>query len=206
MKVKICGITNLEDATMAASCGAWALGFVFWEKSPRAISPGDAAGIISRLPASVLPVGVFVDATLEQLKETAARTGIRAYQLHGDEKPALCGELDLPVIRAVRPVRSSDLAPLRAYPPLFGFLVDAAVKGMPGGTGKLADWGLAREAKAFGRIILSGGLTRENIRAAIEAVKPFAVDLSSGVEAAPGKKSPEKLKLFFEAIQEAPSA
>ncbi len=206
MKVKICGITNLEDAGMAAACGAWALGFVFYEKSPRSISARAAARIISGLPSSVLPVGVFVNATLEQLRKTAARTGIRAYQLHGDEKPALCAKLDLPVIRAVRPRRESDLSSLSAYPPLLGFLVDAAVKGVPGGTGKLADWGLAREAKEFGRIILSGGLTRDNVRAAIKAVKPFAVDLSSGVEASPGKKSPEKLKLFFEAIQGAPSA
>ncbi|HOW89514.1 MAG TPA: phosphoribosylanthranilate isomerase, partial [Elusimicrobiales bacterium] len=187
MKVKICGITDQRDAELAAELGAWALGFVFWEGSPRAVSPRKAAAIIARLPASVLPVGVFVDATIEQLRRTASETGIRAYQLHGRAAPAAFGRLDLPVIRAVRPRRPSDLDRLSSYPPLFGFLVDAAVRGARGGTGRLADWGLARAAKQFGRVFLAGGLDAGNIREAVRSVRPFAVDLSSGVEARPGR-------------------
>ena len=197
MKVKICGITNLEDAQLAADCGAWALGFVFWNRSPRSISCAAAAKIISKLPPSILPVGVFVNANREQLASAAARTGIRACQLHGRATPSLCGKLALPVIRAVSPRGASDIASLSDYPTLFGFLIDASVKGAHGGTGKLADWDLALRAKKFGRVILAGGLTPYNIKAAVGAVKPFAVDLSSGVEARPGKKSPEALKLFF---------
>lgn len=198
VKVKICGITNLEDALEAVAHGADALGFVFFKKSPRYISPSKAKAIIKKLPPFISTVGVFVNEDKKNIEKIAAQTGINVIQLHGDERPQAC-RLSRPVIKAFRVKSLECLEPLSKYKDkVTAFLLDTYTPEIFGGTGQIFNWDIAVEAKQLGRIILAGGLTPENIEQAIRWVHPYAVDVSSGVEAEKGKKDHKKMKLFIE--------
>jgi phosphoribosylanthranilate isomerase len=201
-RVKICGITNLEDARCAVEAGADALGFVFYEKSPRFVTPEEAAAIIRQLPPLVAKVGVFVDAPSEDVRRIAAECGLDALQLHGQESPAFCQSLGFwNVIKGFRIESERSLGLLAQYPTA-AWLLDSHVPGQMGGTGCSFDWELARQVRDWGRpIILAGGLTHENVAEAIRVVQPYAVDVSSGVEASPGRKDVEKLRRFIAAAQ-----
>ena len=199
VRVKICGITNPEDAIFAAALGADALGFIFYEGSPRYVSPECAAEIVSRLPPFATPVGVFVNEARERIEAIIHLVGLRAIQLHGDEPPKACRGYSIPVIRAVRVDAGFDPSELSPYP-VETFLLDTAKSGFYGGTGESFDWSFARAASSFGRIILSGGIHAGNVADAIGEVQPYGVDSSSGVESAPGCKDREKLTAFFEAV------
>lgn len=202
VRIKICGITNLEDALLAAELGADALGFIFYPPSPRSVAPDAARAIIAQLPPLVSTVGVFVDEAASTVKELAAQVGLDWVQLHGKEPPEYCRALDRRVIKVFRIQDESSLTDLATYGDVAqAFLLDTYKKGMVGGTGETFNWDLALEAKKFGPIILAGGLTADNVARAIAAAQPQAVDLASGVEASPGKKDPEKLKAFFVAIK-----
>mgnify|MGYP003536025026 FL=1 len=200
VRVKICGVTNLEDALVATELGADAVGFVFYEKSPRYINPRTAALIIRELPPFVATVGVFVNEPPDKLVDTAKQSGVGCVQLHGDETPEYCQSLGLRTIKALRVKDAYVLNELRSFT-VSGILLDTYREGVPGGTGETFDWEIAAEAAKAGRIILSGGLTPENVRQAIEKVRPYAVDVSSGVESKPGKKDHEKLRKFFEQVR-----
>ena len=206
VKVKICGITNWTDARRAIAGGAELLGFNFYERSPRYITPARARRIVRRLPKGVSAVGVFVNETEQKMLKTARTVGLDQLQLHGDESPAMVARLarSLPVIKAVRvrkPFRASQLAPFKRASAL---LLDGFDRNARGGTGKTFDWEIARRAKRYGRIFLAGGLTPENIGGAIRAVRPYAVDVCSGVEARPGKKDPVKMRNLLRAAGAAP--
>lgn len=202
VRVKICGITNVEDALAACEAGADAIGFVFHAKSPRVVTPEQAALIVRQVPPFVTTVGVFVNAPRKRLQEIVKATGIDMVQLHGDEPPSACRGVGRRVIKAVALKAESDLARLAEYR-VDAYLVEGAPAGVYGGSGERADWGLAAKARTYGRIILAGGLTAENVAQAIAAVRPYAVDVSSGVEARPGKKDPARVAAF---IQEAKKA
>lgn len=202
VRVKICGMTKRDDALLAAQLGADALGFIFYPKSPRAITPEAAREIIRRLPPFVLTVGVFVDEEPAEVQEIAAYAGLDWLQLHGQETPEYCRSLGRRVIKGFRVKGEESLALLAPYHgAVQAFLLDTYKPGTPGGTGETFDWELARRAKEFGPIILAGGLTPVNVAEAIRRVRPAAVDVASGVEAAPGKKDPDKLKAFMEAAR-----
>ena len=197
MRVKICGITNNEDAHAAVEYGADALGFVF-AKSPRQITKEQARDIIAELPPFVSPVGVFVDEMADMIKEICDFCGIQTVQLHGNEQPSYLKELEgYKLIKAFRVKEEDDLKPLANYK-THAFLLDSYVKGVMGGTGTSFNWEIARKAHKYGTIILSGGLTPENVKDAIQVVKPYAVDVSSGVESSPGKKDKSLVKRFIE--------
>jgi phosphoribosylanthranilate isomerase len=206
VKVKVCGITNLEDARFALAAGADALGFNFYRRSPRYIAPGDARTIISQLPpASVLCVGVFVN---EDSAATVARmaleSGVGAVQLHGDESPEYCAELGAHhVIKALRV--GEDFAPERAGAYCAeSILLDAFSASARGGTGETFDWELARRTReVVAQLYLAGGLTVENVGDAIAAVEPYAVDVCSGVERAPGRKDAVRMHAFVAAVRAA---
>ncbi len=203
-RIKICGITNLEDARLAADLGAQAVGFIFYEKSPRFIRPAVAQNIVAQLPPLVLTVGVFVNAPLSEVREIAAQVRLDWLQLHGEEPPDYCGQLDRNLIKAVRLREAAALSGLAAYQGLVrAFLADTYQSGVAGGTGKTGNWELAAKVKDYGPLILAGGLTPENVAAAIRQVQPWAVDVASGVEAAPGRKDPARLRAFFQAVQAA---
>ncbi len=206
LKVKICGITSLADALVAIDAGADALGFVFWEKSPRHIDPADAARITSELAPFVKTVGVFVNEAPDIIRDTIEAAGIDCVQLHGDETPEDAEEVarmtGAPVIKAIRVSGPGSLKALEAYK-VSALLLDTYRKGIPGGTGETFDWTLAIEAKAAGRIILSGGLTPHNVAKAVATVRPYAVDVSSGVESAPGRKDADKVRMFIEEARKA---
>lgn len=198
VKIKICGITNLDDAKAAADCGADALGFVFYRKSPRAVEPKKAASIIAKLPAFTTAVGVFVNERREAIEKICQSTGIDVIQLHGDESPEAC-RLFRRVIKGIRVKSLESLEPLKRYEGLVSaFLLDTYDPQILGGTGQVFNWDIAIEAKTFGRIILAGGLTPDNISEAIRRAKPYAVDVSSGVELEKGKKDHQKMRLFIE--------
>ena len=196
IKVKICGITNLDDALAAVDAGADALGFVFYEKSPRNVNPMQASAIIAKLPPFVQTVGLFVNEEAEQVNWTADFCGLDLIQLHGDEEPDYCPEIRRRVIKAFRVKDAASLASLRRYS-VAGILLDAWSPAAPGGTGETFNWDLAKVAAECGRLILAGGLTPDNVRRAVEQVRPYAVDVSSGVEAAPGKKDHNKVREFI---------
>ena len=202
VRIKICGITDLEDALLAADLGADALGFIFYPPSPRSVSPDTARGIIAQLPPLVTTVGVFVDEDAATVKELAVAAGLDWLQLHGRETPEYCRSLDRRVIKAFRIQDEKSFASLAAYRGAAqAFLLDTYKKGQVGGTGEVFNWDLARRARQYGPIILAGGLTPANVARAIAAAQPQAVDVASGVEARPGKKDPEKLKAFFAAVK-----
>ncbi len=198
VKVKICGITNLEDALEAVAHGADALGFVFFKKSPRYISPSKAKAIIKKLPPYILSVGVFVNENKKIVEKIVSQTGINVIQLHGDEPPKACN-LSRPVVKAIRVKSLENLEILSKYKDkVSAFLLDTYTPEVFGGSGQIFNWDIAVEAKQFGQIILAGGLTPENIEQAIRWVHPYAVDVSSGVEEEKGKKDHMKIKLFIE--------
>jgi phosphoribosylanthranilate isomerase len=203
VRVKICGITNPDDAFLAADLGAQALGFIFYPKSPRSIKPEAARDIIKNLPPLVLSVGVFVDEEAGVVREVAATVGLDWVQLHGRESPDYCRTLMRRVIKGFRIQDQNSLAGLPKYrDAVQAFLLDTYRPGTPGGTGETFDWELARRAKDYGPIILAGGLTAANVVEAITIAQPAAVDVASGVEAAPGRKDPERLKKFIEIVKE----
>lgn len=202
VRVKICGITNTDDALHAASCGADALGFVFYSGSPRCVTPAQVRAISEALPPFVTRVGLFVNETPERIRAIAGECGLDVLQLHGDEPPEACLLPPYRVIKGVRPREVADLGRLAAYP-VAALLVDAAVPGQFGGTGQRADWQLAAQLVATRRVILAGGLTPVNVTAAVQAVHPYGVDVSSGVEQAPGRKDPEKVAQFIRMAKEA---
>lgn len=197
VRSKICGITRLDDALLASSLGADALGFVFFEPSPRNISPEDAAKIISELPAFVTSVGLFVNADAAFVAEVIQKTGIDLLQFHGDESVEFCEQFDRPYIKAVRVRSAQDLDEAFAlFKSAQGILADAYVKGVAGGTGQQFDWDVVPEDRPL-PLILAGGLKPENVRNATKAVRPWAVDVSGGVEASKGVKDSIKLGDFL---------
>jgi phosphoribosylanthranilate isomerase len=208
MKVKICGIKRSEDGALAVRLGAWALGFVFYPKSPRFIDPAAAGRIMAELAAQglkpALSFGVFVNAAEAQIRETVALSGIDTVQLHGDETVALAQALrDITLIKAFRLQSREQFRMVHEFAPyVAGFLYDAAVSGAYGGTGHQADWGLVHEAPRFQdkHFILSGGLCCDNVAAAVSATSPDAVDLSSSVETSPGIKDHDKLHKLFKVL------
>jgi len=206
VRVKICGITNLPNALAAVEAGADALGFMIYEQSPRAISIDAAAAIIRELPPFVTKVGVFVDPTIELVKAALAKSLLSAVQLHGNETPEFCQDLRTSVIKAFRIEGPESLEPMRLYQ-TSAWLLDSFVAEKPGGTGAKFDWDLAVRVKAWGRpILLAGGLTPENVASAVKQVQPYGVDVSSGVERAPGKKDKAKMRDFIAAAKAAGSA
>jgi phosphoribosylanthranilate isomerase len=198
VQVKICGITRLEDAQVAVEAGADALGFVFYPPSPRCVTPQQAEQIIQRLPPFVTTVGLFVDVPLDTVHDIALWCGLDRVQLHGRETPEFCARVRHPVIKAFRIKNADSLADLPGYR-VAAYLLDAYVEGaLPGGTGASFAWELAAQVKPYGPVILAGGLTPENIAAAITQIHPYGVDVSSGVECAPGIKDHQKVSEFIQ--------
>jgi phosphoribosylanthranilate isomerase len=200
-RVKICGITRLEDALAAVRLGADALGFNFWPRSKRFVSPAEVRAIVRRLPPLVTAVGVFVDPTRDEVLRAVDASGVGVVQLHGDEPPELCLSLPLPVLKAIRVTDAHSLAQLASYD-VQGFLLDAPSPGY-GGSGATFDWSLAAEVARELPIVLAGGLTHENVAEAVRTVSPWAVDVASGVESAPGVKDAERMARFVERAKEA---
>jgi phosphoribosylanthranilate isomerase len=204
VKIKICGITNQEDAALAVAAGADAVGFVFYRKSPRAAEPAVVRAIVAGLPPFVLPVGVFVNEDASVVRNVMDDCGLALAQLHGDETAVYCQALGRPVLKALRLKDRGSflaLAELQGRANVRGFLIDAHSEQAYGGTGMTADWTLAAEAARSTPIVLAGGLTPANVAQAIQAVRPYGIDVSSGVEVGPGKKDPVKLKAFIEAAR-----
>ncbi len=201
MKVKICGITNIDDALYAAELGADALGFIFVKLSPRHISPSVARKIIQALPPFVMTVGVFADMTYNDILEIIDQTSIGCAQLHGEETPKQLAKYPVPAYKSFRVDSNFNLEILRRYKGP-AFLLDTKIFGKLGGTGQTFDWEIAVKAKEYGRVILAGGLTPDNIIDAVRIVQPYAVDVNSGVEERPGKKDYTKLKLLFDKIKQ----
>jgi len=208
-RVKICGITNVEDARHAADLGAWALGMIFWPESPRACPPEEAEAIGAELRRRTELVGVFVNATLDEVAAAADHASLSIVQLHGDEGPAYCREVarrtGAKVMKAVRVGNASHIQGLQTFHTDF-HLLDAYVQGSRGGTGERFNWELARVHRGEVPVVLSGGLTPDNVSEAIDTVRPFAVDTASGTEAEPGRKDPEKVAAFFGAAEAADEA
>lgn len=196
MRIKICGITNTEDALAAADYGADALGFVFFDRSPRSIKPERAAEIISYLPPFVTAVGVFVNEAPERITAIVRQTGISVVQLHGDEPPDVCRHWNR-VVKALRLKDFTDLRPLERYR-VSALLLDTYSPVSYGGTGQIFNWDIAKEARRFGRVILAGGLNPDNVGRAIQWVRPYGVDVSSGIESEKGKKDLRKMRQFIE--------
>lgn len=201
--VKICGITSVEDGLAAAEAGADAIGFVFYEKSPRFVPVETAAAISRELPGHLIRVGVFVDAPVGDVMRAASECALQLLQFHGSETPAYCQQFGLMHMKAFRIHGPETLAQLDDYPS-DAWLLDAFSPGALGGTGATFNWDLAVEAGAKGRpIFLAGGLTPENVAEAVRKVRPFGVDVSSGVEASPGKKDHARVREFVSAVREA---
>jgi phosphoribosylanthranilate isomerase len=200
VKIKICGITELDDARHAIDCGADALGFVFFERSPRAITRQRAQAIIAELPPFVTVVGLFVNENPKIVREIADDCNLDVIQYHGDESPETLRLAPRRAIRALRIRESDTLDEINRYP-ASGLLLDAWVTGSFGGTGVLCNWELAAKIAKKRPVILAGGLTPEIVAAAIHTVRPYGVDVSSGVEAAPGRKDQKKVAAFIKAAQ-----
>lgn len=201
VKVKICGITNAPDALAAVEAGADALGFMFYEKSPRHISLRQAAEIIRELPPFVMKVGVFVDAPEDLVMRAIGDCALNLLQFHGNEEPEYCTQFGLMSMKAFRIRDAESLKPLPEYP-TDAWLLDAYVADKLGGTGKQFNWDLAIEAKKAGRLIfLAGGLTPANVAEAVRKVQPYGVDVSSGVETEPGRKDHAKVREFIKAAK-----
>jgi phosphoribosylanthranilate isomerase len=199
--VKICGITNKEDALCAAKLGATALGFIFYPASPRYVKPEDARKIISYLPDELVKVGVFVNEKADEIKRVMKYCGLDMIQLHGDESPEFCREFTASqIIKAVELKNDDDLNHALNYD-VAALLVDSRQAGLYGGTGRKSNWELACRIKNKKPLILSGGLNEENIAEALQTVAPAALDINSGVESEPGKKDHAKLARIFEIIR-----
>ncbi len=201
--VKICGITCVEDALIAADAGADAVGLMFYDGSPRHVSVGRAGEIHRALPPHISRVGVFVNADAAEVTQAIAACGLSILQFHGEETPEFCRQFPLMTVKAFRVSDAQSLSPLQKYA-TDAWLLDAHIPDARGGTGTRFNWDLAVEAQKLGRpILLAGGLTPENVGEAIARVQPFGVDVSSGVELAPGRKCPEKVRAFVAAARSA---
>jgi phosphoribosylanthranilate isomerase len=203
VKVKICGITNLKDARQAVKAGADFLGFNFYPRSPRFVTPRTARRILRRLPKKIASVGVFVNQREAEMLKIACQVGLDYIQLHGEESPAAIAQLarNLPVIKAVRVRDSFRATELVRYKRVSAFLLDGFDRRRRGGSGKTFRWNLALRARRAGHIFLAGGLTPENVTQAIRSARPYAVDVCSGVEARPGKKDPALVLNFMRAVR-----
>lgn len=194
VRIKICGITRFEDARVAANLGVDALGFNFFKKSPRYITPENAAQIIRQLPPFISRVGIFVDETLPVILETARIASLDTIQLHGSESPDFCNQIYLPVLKVFSVKPDMDFGILDSYSTA-GFLLDTWNGAMHGGSGKTFDWTVAKNiCSRFNNVIIAGGLGSSNIEEAISTVHPFGVDINSGVEIMPGVKNPHKMR------------
>ncbi len=203
-KIKFCGLTGLGDAELAVSAGAWAVGLIFWPRSPRRCTLEAAAEISGALRRRVEIVGVFVNPSLDEIAGTAEAAQLSMIQLHGDEGPAFCSEAarrtGCKIIKAARVRTGADIQALAPFHTDY-HLLDSYTAGLPGGTGEAFSWDLARAHRGHAPMILSGGLTPENVAEAVAAVRPFAVDVASGVELSPGRKDPAKLEAFAAAVR-----
>jgi phosphoribosylanthranilate isomerase len=200
-RIKICGITNESDALHAVACGADALGFVFFAGSPRCVEPDLVRAIVDKLPEEVTTVGLFVNETPGVVNTVATQSGISLVQLHGDETPDICRQIDLPVMKAIRVRDAASLAGWREYP-VEAFLLDAWHPEKFGGTGEACDWELAADLAQKTKIILAGGLKPDNVAEAVRIVGPHGVDISSGVERSPGQKDQAKVSAFIRNARE----
>jgi phosphoribosylanthranilate isomerase len=202
-KIKFCGITRMSDAERAVSAGAWAVGLILWPQSPRRCQPEVAIEIAAALKRRAEVVGVFVNPTLAEVAGAADAIGLTMIQLHGDEGPVFCGEVarrtGCKVIKAARVRSGADIQAVASFHTDF-HLLDSYRRGVPGGTGETFEWGLVAGRRSKVPRILSGGLTPANVAEAIAQVRPFAVDVASGVEASPGRKDPEKVQAFAAAV------
>jgi phosphoribosylanthranilate isomerase len=203
VKIKICGITNLADGKAAAEAGADAVGFVFSDDSPRCIPLETAEEIGAQLPPDLMRVGVFVNAPADFVATAIQRCGLTLAQFHGNETPEFCAQFGTMTLKAFRVRDAASLDEIEAYR-VDAILLDSFVPGQPGGTGASFNWNLAVEAKKFGKpIFLAGGLTPDNVAEAVRLAQPFGVDVSSGVEKAPGKKDLDKVRRFIAAVRAA---
>ncbi len=200
VKIKICGMTSLEDTLLAVKEGADAVGFIFYKKSPRAVSVKTVKSIVAALPPFVEAVGVFVNETSDRINRIADSCNLSAVQLHGNESPAFCKKIRRRVIKAVRVKGKESFDGLSSFK-VSAILLDAYSEEQQGGTGETFDWRLIRGGKQYGTVILAGGLDPKNVAHAIQKVKPYAVDVCSGVERTPGKKDPARLKAFIKAVR-----
>jgi phosphoribosylanthranilate isomerase len=201
MFLKVCGITRVDDARHAIAEGATAIGLVFWRRSPRSITREQAARIAAHVPPTVRVVGVFVNEPIAAIRDTIASCGLTAVQFHGDEPPEAAAAIDVPILRSAT---VDDVESVRQqWPPGTLLLLDAADRVRRGGTGRRIDWTRGAAAARSGRIVLAGGLTPDNVEEAITVVRPFGVDVSSGVEQAPGVKDADKVTRFLASAQRA---
>lgn len=200
VKTKICGMTQLKDALFAVEQGADAVGFIFYKKSPRSVTMKAVREIILELPPFVDTVGVFVNESADRVNKIADYCGLDLVQLHGEESPAFCRKIHRRVIKAFRVTDLQSLRQMGKYP-VTGFLLDTFCEDMRGGTGKAFDWNLALPVKKIGPVILAGGLTPRNIGHAVSRVRPYGVDVCSGVEKSPGIKDPEQVRAFLANIR-----
>ena len=200
VKVKICGMTQLKDAAFAVEQGADAVGFIFYNKSPRSVTMKAARDIILKLPPLVDTVGVFVNESVDRINKVANYCGLDLVQLHGEESPVFCRKIQRRVIKAFRVKDLQSIKQLEKYS-VSGYLLDTFSDNLHGGTGKIFDWNLALPAKKMGPVILAGGLTARNILQAIRQARPYGVDVCSGVEKLPGVKDPEKVRAFLKNIR-----
>lgn len=199
-RVKFCGLTHEEDIVRAVKLGVDALGFVFYAPSSRSVAPDHAAMLTSSVPAFVTRVGLFVNEQPAIIQNIFERTRLNLIQYHGDETPEFCDAVGLPFIKAFRVRPGIDIqTEMERYPNASGFLLDAYVKGQPGGTGERFDWGMIPQSNA--PIILAGGLSPDNAKDAIEQVAPWALDVSGGIETKPGRKDPDKMARFMNACR-----
>jgi len=202
-KIKFCGLTSLPDAQLAVQVGAWAVGLIFWPQSPRRCGVEEASEIAAALKRQAEIVGVFVNPTLDEVARMADAVGLTMLQLHGEEGPAFCAEAGrrtgCKVIKAARVRSGADIQSLGPFHTDY-HLLDSFITGVPGGTGETFAWEIARDHRGTVPVILSGGLNPDNVAEAIGVVRPFAVDVASGVELAPGRKDPDKLRAFAAAV------
>jgi phosphoribosylanthranilate isomerase len=198
-RVKVCGVTRRDDALLAAGLGADALGFIFWPKSKRYLTPAAARPIVDALPPFVTPVGLFVDEAPAAIEAAARAAGVRAVQLHGSETPADCRALSLPVLKAVGVEGEASLERADEYE-VAGLVLDAPGGG---GSGRPFDWAAVEQRRPRAPFLVAGGLTPDNVGEAVRRLRPYGVDVASGVESSPGVKDPRKLERFFDALRQA---
>jgi len=200
-RIKVCGITRVEDALAAAHAGADAIGLVFYTPSPRAVTPAQAAAIVAALPPFITSVGLFVDADAAYVREVLAQVPLDLLQFHGDEDANYCDQFERPYLKAVRVRADQNLATVAAaWPKAQGILLDSYKAGVPGGTGEVFDWTLVPRERRW-NLVLAGGLTADNVAQAIAGVEPWAVDVSGGVELAKGIKDVEKINAFVREVR-----